>query len=350
MAHQVFISYGRSDKPVADAVCARLEGRGIRCWIAPRDVRPGQQYGEALGDAIRDAKALVLVFSSHANQSSHVAKEVEAAVRHGIPLIPFRIEAVDPNSTLGYFINSVHWLDALTPPREQQMDLLAETIERLDIGKRAAPPTSRATAAQPQTGGSRPFTGNRTALAIVSIALIGAVSAIAVWQWMRATPDTRTIAGCWLYQTAPVRMTAEGRVTGIPLEGEWTASDRDHFLIRWPRFVDQVNLSADGRSLAGTNNYGQPQQATRNSSFSGDRRTLSGDWRYNTLPTTASDDGSIVAGPFTGRWSATGVGAFSVEWTHRPIDDVVLSQDGTTLRGTNNYGFPVAATRSACPS
>lgn len=39
--HDVFISYASSDKPVADAVCAALEQRGIRCWIAPRDILPG---------------------------------------------------------------------------------------------------------------------------------------------------------------------------------------------------------------------------------------------------------------------------------------------------------------------
>jgi hypothetical protein len=38
MAHDVFISYSSKDKPVADAVCAGPEGRGIRCWVAPRDI------------------------------------------------------------------------------------------------------------------------------------------------------------------------------------------------------------------------------------------------------------------------------------------------------------------------
>jgi Mg-chelatase subunit ChlD len=36
MAHDVFISHSARDKPYADAVCAKLESRGLRCWIAPR--------------------------------------------------------------------------------------------------------------------------------------------------------------------------------------------------------------------------------------------------------------------------------------------------------------------------
>ncbi len=37
----VFISYSSDDKLIADAICAELESRRIRCWIAPRDALPG---------------------------------------------------------------------------------------------------------------------------------------------------------------------------------------------------------------------------------------------------------------------------------------------------------------------
>jgi hypothetical protein len=39
MTHEVFISHASLDKPMADVVCTALEGAGIRCWIAPRDVQ-----------------------------------------------------------------------------------------------------------------------------------------------------------------------------------------------------------------------------------------------------------------------------------------------------------------------
>ena len=54
MAYDVFISYGHEDKLVADAACARLEARGIRCWIAPRDLLAGQSYPEAIATALRE--------------------------------------------------------------------------------------------------------------------------------------------------------------------------------------------------------------------------------------------------------------------------------------------------------
>ena len=46
--HDVFISYSSNDKLVADMLCANLEARGVRCWIAPRDVMPGSEWGAAI--------------------------------------------------------------------------------------------------------------------------------------------------------------------------------------------------------------------------------------------------------------------------------------------------------------
>ena len=142
MPYDVFISYGHQDKLVADAACARLEARDIRCWIAPRDLLAGQSYAEGIGTALRNCRALVLVFSSSANISRHVNNEVERAVNHNIPVIPLRIENVNPTGALEYFIGSVHWLDALTEPMEHHLERLADQVQKLigTEGKPLSPP------------------------------------------------------------------------------------------------------------------------------------------------------------------------------------------------------------------
>ena len=151
MAHDVFICHAHQDRTVANAVCATLEAHGIRCWIAPRDILGGSDWGEAIIDALQGAKALVLVFSASSNESDQVKREVERAVHQGIAVVPFRIEDVLPNKTLEYFISTQHWLDALTPPLEDHMAHLAETItvllekkvskeKPLPAGGEAAPP------------------------------------------------------------------------------------------------------------------------------------------------------------------------------------------------------------------
>jgi hypothetical protein len=131
MAHDVFISYSSHDKAIADAVCATLESRKVRCWIAPRDVLPGMAYAEALVNAIHQAKVFVIVFSASANDSPQVMREVERAVNLEIPIIPFRIEDIKPSKSMEYFLSTPHWLDAITPPLELHLQKLADTVELL---------------------------------------------------------------------------------------------------------------------------------------------------------------------------------------------------------------------------
>jgi TIR domain len=131
MAHDIFISYAMADKATADAACAALEKEGIRCWIAPRDVLPGIDYAEAIIEAIERSKGMLLIFSSQANRSNQVKREVERAVHHGIAIIPFRIEAVEPARSLEYYISSPHWLEAMTPPMEQHLIQLTSTVKLL---------------------------------------------------------------------------------------------------------------------------------------------------------------------------------------------------------------------------
>lgn len=75
----VFISYASQDAAVANVVVETLESHGVRCWIAPRDVVPGEFYAGAIVHAIDAAKAIVLVLSEHAATSQHVLREVERA-------------------------------------------------------------------------------------------------------------------------------------------------------------------------------------------------------------------------------------------------------------------------------
>ncbi|HSC19112.1 MAG TPA: tetratricopeptide repeat protein [Rhizomicrobium sp.] len=130
-SHDVFISYSSRDKTIADGICAVLERHGIRCWIAPRDVLPGADWGQSIVRGIASCRILVLVFSNFANSSSQVRREVERAAHRELPIIPFRVEDVQPNESLEFFISTPHWLDAFTPPLERHVERLAATIKTL---------------------------------------------------------------------------------------------------------------------------------------------------------------------------------------------------------------------------
>lgn len=131
MAHNVFISYAHQDKATADAVCTTLEERGIRCWIAPRDIRPGVDWGESIVAAIERCAVMVLVFSGHANESHQIKREVERAVNRGVAILPLRLQDILPSRSLEYFLSTPHWLDAMTPPLEVHLDRLARAVRAL---------------------------------------------------------------------------------------------------------------------------------------------------------------------------------------------------------------------------
>jgi hypothetical protein len=131
MAFDVFISHSSKDKSTADATCAALERAGIRAWIAPRDVRPGTEYAAAIIEAIDSCRAMVLIFSSNANASHQIPREIERAVRKGVLIVPMRIEEITPTKSMEYYLGEIHWLDALTPPLAVHLQKLVETIKAI---------------------------------------------------------------------------------------------------------------------------------------------------------------------------------------------------------------------------
>jgi hypothetical protein len=157
MAHDVFISYASKDKYIADAACAVLEANGIRCWIAPRDILPGADWGESIVDALSAARVFVLVFSSNANSSQQIRREVERAVNRGLAVIPLRIEDVPPTN-------------AFSPPLERHLNYLADIIRHILEGEERPPP--------PPVPGRQPVWRRHPMLAgLLAIAAAGAIVA-----------------------------------------------------------------------------------------------------------------------------------------------------------------------------
>ena len=83
--------------------CQYLESHGVSCWLAPRDVRPGTEYADAIVAAINEAKAVVLVLSGSAVASSHVGREIERAASKHKQIIAFRIDTAPLSRSLRVF-------------------------------------------------------------------------------------------------------------------------------------------------------------------------------------------------------------------------------------------------------
>jgi hypothetical protein len=139
MPFDVFLSHSSKDKTAVDAVCAALESAGIRCWVAPRDVRAGVQYATGIMEGIDSCRVMVLIFSSHANASQQVHREIERAASKGLIIIPFRIEEAMLAKPVEYFLGQIHWLDAVTPPLARHLGKLVEQVNANLHVDRASP-------------------------------------------------------------------------------------------------------------------------------------------------------------------------------------------------------------------
>lgn len=144
MRFDVFISYSTKDAVAAKAACAALEVAKIRCWMAPRDIVPGARWGASIVRAINQCRVMVLIFSGSANGSVQVQREVDQAFNKSKTVIPLRIEDVKPADELAYYLDTVHWLDAITPPLERNLGKLVATVQAL------LPTTEQEPAATPE--------------------------------------------------------------------------------------------------------------------------------------------------------------------------------------------------------
>lgn len=146
----LFISYASDDQAVALHVCALLEGQGVPCWIAPRDVAPGAVWDEALVDATTSAGAFLLILTSAVNGSPYVKNEVNHAFAAKTPIFTFRVEDVQPSKSLGFYLARHHWTDGFPAPIDEKLAQLAPAVTALlpTTGGDAAAsaPTDRATA------------------------------------------------------------------------------------------------------------------------------------------------------------------------------------------------------------
>ena len=125
MNHDVFISYSSKDLNTALALCHFLEENKIRCWMAPRDIPGGVEYGDAIDEAIQTARVLVVLYSSRSSVSRWVKSEVNIALSSGKMIIPFKIEDVPLNGSMRLYLNDKHWIDAFPSPEEHFGSLLA---------------------------------------------------------------------------------------------------------------------------------------------------------------------------------------------------------------------------------
>jgi hypothetical protein len=176
-----FISHAKTDAKQAQDIAAALEARGVPCWIAPRDVEPGRNFGDEIIRGIEASRAFILVLSSSSNGSDFVAKELATAVGKKKTVFPIRIEDVEPSPSLALFIAGTHWIDALGGKLGGETDRLAS----LFLGQPKPAPAPIPVRAAPKSRW-----GRRAAMAMAAAAALTAL--IVGWPFGSQSPVNNT--------------------------------------------------------------------------------------------------------------------------------------------------------------
>lgn len=137
--HQVFISYSHKDEKIREAVCKKLEAEGIKCWYAPRDIQPGEEWADTITKALQQCKVMVLIFTDNSNTSNQVLREVGLAVDFKKAIIPFKCDDSIPSGSMQYYLSTLHWLNAPDDPQSALPELTDLTKRALSTAENITP-------------------------------------------------------------------------------------------------------------------------------------------------------------------------------------------------------------------
>ena len=127
----IFLSHHSSKSELVTHLSRYLERNGLFTWYAPRDIHSGEVWDEAILNAIRKSKAVILLFCAQADSSRQVKRELALADKYKKPVFWLRVEKVEPNN-LSYFLTSTQWLDWLDE-RDDTLDQLVRDISQLSV-------------------------------------------------------------------------------------------------------------------------------------------------------------------------------------------------------------------------
>ncbi|MDP3738269.1 MAG: toll/interleukin-1 receptor domain-containing protein [Hyphomonadaceae bacterium] len=111
LATAVFISYAHADSGAVEPVVKIVEQSGREVWIDKGGIQAGEGWAGEIVRAIKGAKSVVVMCSSHAFESDHIKREVYLADRYKKPMFPVFLEAAKMPEDFEYFFAGVQWLE-----------------------------------------------------------------------------------------------------------------------------------------------------------------------------------------------------------------------------------------------
>jgi len=178
----IFLSYSRKDKGIVERLKKRLEAAGHDVWIDIEDIRGGDQWRQAIAEAIGQADTFVLLLSSNAVKSDNVCKELNLAEENKSRVIPVAISSVAIPPEMQYQLAGVQRIDLATD-FEHGLEQLLEALGGSDVpvaGDQGPSPLAASPGPPPLPAAPVPKQGKgawlRTSLFVIALVMtVGAI-------------------------------------------------------------------------------------------------------------------------------------------------------------------------------
>ncbi len=91
---ELFISYSKSDRPLALELAEELRGRGFSVWIDQGGIGGAQNWSAEIVEGIKGCSTFIVLLSPNSIASRNVAKEVQLASEKSKTILPILLEKV----------------------------------------------------------------------------------------------------------------------------------------------------------------------------------------------------------------------------------------------------------------
>jgi TolB-like protein/tetratricopeptide (TPR) repeat protein len=203
----IFLSYCREDQPVARHFAAGLEREGFSVWW-DQALSAGEAFDKSTEKALKDARAVVVLWSKHSVESRWVRSEATLADRYGT-LVPATIEECDRPIMfeLTHTADLVNWSGDPADPRWRSF------VAGLRRSVGGTPQTTPVIApAAPPARGIRSRKTAWTALAVAALAIAVGVA----WYLHNG-------------RSGPAAASVDRSIAVLPFENFSADADQDHF-------------------------------------------------------------------------------------------------------------------------
>lgn len=181
MSAEVFISYARDDRERVMPLVDRLRQSGVSVWVDEGGIHGATLWGKEIVEAIRHAKAFVLVATKSSFDSKNVVKEVAIASEWDKAILPVYLEPVQVPDTLHYQLAGIQHVEYYAGREKEAFQGMIASLNRIGVNTGSTDDANAATPAESHThhaGEPRISDKNRPVIWLLALAVFGLALAV----------------------------------------------------------------------------------------------------------------------------------------------------------------------------